>query len=199
MQILCEIEDNGDIKIASYCLRTDSSLDYLAFKEEAKQALAKSDIKAYARFLRAALICLFSHAEGVVNEIYQKHKIPAVFNGNRFCDRTRNIAAEASKRGKVPSVNFRLEKHLRDLIAHPGIEIAFQSPEGQKETLDYGATYQRLDLKALESLEAQMSPWIDAVCSAFGVSRVEDTDKAISDFVQELRKAGYKELIQERP
>jgi len=71
MQIRAEIQENGDLKLACFCLKTDSWLDYLAFKEDAKHALANGDIRAYCRFLRAALVCLFAHTEGVVNPLCQ--------------------------------------------------------------------------------------------------------------------------------
>ena len=74
MQIRCEIKDNGDIQLACFCLKIDRWLDYLAFKQEAREAFARQDVKAYARYLRAALLCLFAHTEGVVNEICDKLK-----------------------------------------------------------------------------------------------------------------------------
>jgi hypothetical protein len=53
MQIRVEVKDNGDINIVRLCLATDSWLDYLAFKEDARGAFARGDVKACARFLRA--------------------------------------------------------------------------------------------------------------------------------------------------
>ena len=59
-----------------------------------------------------------------------------------------------------------------------------------QEVLDQGAVYERLDLEALDRIESQISPWIDAVCSAFRVSRFEDTQNALAEFVQELSSYG---------
>ena len=61
VQIRYETKDNGDIQVACVCLKTDSWLDYLAFKQEAPRALRGQDVRAYARYLRAALLCLFGH------------------------------------------------------------------------------------------------------------------------------------------
>ena len=113
------ISPTGALTFKAYCLRTDSWHDYLDFVSDAEGAVAIDDYRNANRYLRAAIGCLFAHAEGVVNAIYAAKAIPAVYPGDRLCDRTRNIGAEAKKYGRVPYVKFRLAKHLRDLIAHP--------------------------------------------------------------------------------
>ena len=97
--------------------------------------------------------------------------------GERLCNLTRNIGHEARKFGRVPFVSFRLEKHLRDLIAHPGITIAFSDGGSEETTLDQSSVFERLDGETLRSLEAQITPWLDAVCRNLGVSRLTDTKR----------------------
>jgi hypothetical protein len=46
VKIRCKIKDNGDIELACSCLKTDSWLDYLAFKQEAREAFVRQDVKA---------------------------------------------------------------------------------------------------------------------------------------------------------
>jgi hypothetical protein len=99
------IEPSGSATLAAYCLKTDSWNDYLAFKEDAKQAIAQADQRNANRFFRAALICLFMHMEAVVEDIESHCVIPSVYPGGRLCDKTRNIAEEARKYGEVPYMN----------------------------------------------------------------------------------------------
>ena len=40
MQIRCEIKENGDIQVACCCLKTDTWLDYISFKQDAREAFA---------------------------------------------------------------------------------------------------------------------------------------------------------------
>jgi len=94
---------------------------------------------------------------------------------------------EAKKVAHVPSIVFRLEKNLRDMIAHPGVEKYFDIPGTSEKVLDnYGATYERLDFRTLERFEARISPWVDAICGAFGVTRLEATEAALNEFIEGL-------------
>lgn len=190
MQIRCEIKDNGDIQLACICLKTDSWLDYLAFKQDAREAFQSENVKAYARYLRAGLLCLFAHIEAVVNEICDKFK-PSLKQKPLF-DRISIIVNKAKKDAHVPPIVLRLEKNLRDMIAHPGIEKSFDVPgTSDKVRDDYGATYERLDFQALERFEAEISPWVDAICGAFGVTRLEDTEAELNEFTEELAGSGF--------
>ena len=190
MKIRCKIEDNGDIELVCFCLKTDSWLDYLAFKQEAREAFIRQDVKASARYLRAALLCLFAHTEAVVNEICDKLK-PALKN-KTLGDRISIIVNEAKKVVNVPPIVFSLEKNLRGMIAHPGVEKSFDVPRtSDRVREDYGATYERLDFQALDRFEAQISPWIDAICGAFGVTRLEDTEAALNEFTERLAEFGF--------
>ena len=151
---------------------------------------ARNDVKGYARYLRGSLLCLFAHMEAVVNEICDNGGIPTI-KSQTLCDRVSHVANEARKKKtvEVPSLAFRLEKNVRDMVAHPGIKKTFEcagTPGGVRE--DDGATYERLDFQALERFEAQVSPWLDAVCAAFAVTRLEDTDAALMEFTKELAK-----------
>jgi RiboL-PSP-HEPN len=124
-EIVFTFDLTGETTVAAYCLKTDSWEDFLAFKSEAIQATKEGNLRRTNRYLRAALIFLFSHLEGFVHDVEKSHSIAKGYNGSRLCDKTRNVSYEARKHGKLPYLNFRLGKHLRDLIAHPGIEIDF--------------------------------------------------------------------------
>jgi hypothetical protein len=183
--IVMTIKTDGKTTIAAYCLKTDSWQDYLAFRQDAKRASAEGDQRNANRFLRAALTCLFSHLEAVVQDIENNRVIPIVHPGQRLCDRTRNITREAKQlKRKIPYLNFRLEKHLRDLIAHPGIQIDFSdAPNGK---LDFIAVFNKLNLSTLEKIETQISPWLDAVCAAFKVPRLTDTKQLVEEHSSKL-------------
>jgi len=142
----------------------------------------RDDVKSYARFLRAALLSLFGHLEAVVNEICDIIQKPAL-KDRSLCKRIDILIQDARRIAHVPPIVLAPGKPLRDMIAHPGIEKTFdQVPE------DYGATYERLDFQALEQFEAQISPWIDGICSAFRVNRLEDAEGALKEFTEHLGK-----------
>jgi hypothetical protein len=102
-------------------------------------------------------------------------------------DRISIIVNEAKKIVNVPPIVFRLEKNLRDMIAHPGVEKGFDVPgTSDRVREDYSATYERLDFQALERFEAQISPWIDVIYGAFGITRLEDTEAALNEFTEIL-------------
>ena len=98
--MLITIDTSGHATIAAYCLKTDSWYDYLAFKLDAKQAEEKGEFRKNNRYLRASLICLFSHLEGFVNDVESLRKIPAIHRGRNLWFRTLNITDEAKKVGE---------------------------------------------------------------------------------------------------
>ena len=101
-----EIQEDGRVEIVACCLKTDSWEDYLAFKSRAIEADACDDLKSTRCYLRAALVSLFSHVEGVINEIYDAQPIKQIFPGNTFPARFGNVTREAEKRRYVPRLNF---------------------------------------------------------------------------------------------
>jgi hypothetical protein len=78
-------------------------------------------------------------------------------------------------------MNFRLGKHPRDLIAHPGIEINFGS-----EKLDFVAVFDRLDMDMLRNIETQVDSWLDAVCAILKVPRFTDTEGTVTKLGESL-------------
>jgi hypothetical protein len=183
------INTDGTILFTAYCLRTDSWHDYRAFLAEAEASLTEDNTRKANRLLRAALVCFFSHLEGVVNHIESRVSIPAVQQGNRLCDRTRNIGQEARKRGRVPHVEFRLGKHLRDLVAHPGIGIDFSDRESST-VLGQEDVFERLSVQTLRGLEGKVVPWLDAVCAALKVERFTDTEARCRKIAELLNSIG---------
>jgi hypothetical protein len=169
------VTDSGDIGIACYCLKTDSWLDYIAFKEDARAAFARQDVRGYARFLRAALLSLFGHMQAVLNEVCDRVGKPTLNKHDQLCHKIKKIVNEAKKIVEVPPLDFHSEKILRDMLAHPGIEILNEGDGVIGEEVD-GITYERLDFQTLERFEAQLSPWIDSICAAFAVTRLEDME-----------------------
>jgi hypothetical protein len=185
-KIVVTIGTGGDTTVAAYCLKTDSWQDFLAFKIDAQQSEQEGDYRKTNRCLRAALIFLFSHLEGFVNDVEHFRNIPNIRNGSRLCDKTWNIAHEAKKYGRLPYLNFRLGKHLRDLVAHPGIEISFWGEDSKK--LDSVSVFEELTLNSLKALESQISEWIDAVSAALNVPRFTDTEKLVTELRGKLWK-----------
>lgn len=187
------IGTDGTILFTAYCLRTDSWHDYREFLAEAQAALSEGNVRKANRLLRAAIVCFFSHLEGVVNHIEDCVTITAVHRGRRLCDRTRNISLEAKKRARIPHVEFRLGKHLRDLIAHPGIDIDFSDRESSTR-LEQDDVFERLSVQTLRGLESKVVPWLDAVCVALNVERFTDTEARCRKIAELLGSLGPTEM-----
>ncbi|MDX6443123.1 MAG: hypothetical protein QOH71_197 [Blastocatellia bacterium] len=185
-KIIVTVDENGSPTVTAYCLKTDSWHDFLAFRDDARHVILEGDQRRGNRFLRAALTCLFSHLEAIVKDIGDHRQIPNLTKRQRLrlCDKTENITREAEKHGKIPVLNFRLGKHLRDLIAHPGIEIDF--PNAPSGKLDSTSVFEDLDLSTLDALEAQISSWIDAICAALGISRFTDTKQLVIELGESM-------------
>lgn len=164
--------------VGSYCLKTDSWQDYLAFKEDVKLAVLAGDGRKINRCLRAALINLFSHFEAVVLDIEKKHPKLKSRRRLKLYEKTILISREARKYKRIPPLNFRTGKHLRDIIAHPGIEMNYA---GRRRKLDFVSLFDELDLATLEKLETRLVGWLDAVCDALRVERLSDTKKTVED------------------
>jgi hypothetical protein len=182
-KLIVRIGTEGDVTIAAYCLSTDSWQDYLSFNEEAKGALKNGDYRQGNRYLRAGLLFLFSHLEGVVN--YACDQLPApskIRKKSTLDERRRFVHTEAERRGHVPELNFRLGKYLRDILAHPGIEKTFEN----EEKLDEVSVYEKLTPESLEEIGDLVDRWLNAVCTALVIERFTDMKKMVEEFGSEL-------------
>lgn len=167
------IHPDGTVTYGAYCLRTDSWKDYVAFIEEAEKASEAGDLRASSRFLRAALMCLFSHIEGVVNAIYDQYGVKS--RNEALHKRLSKVEQWVVKTRKLPTLKMKTEKLLRNLVAHPHDYQEF--------------VFKELSIKRLRDFEKHLAPWLDAVCQHFGVSRLTDTEalaKAYADIFRGL-------------
>jgi len=189
------IDRDGTVRFFAYCLRTDSWHDYKAFLAEAKQAQDAGNHHAANRSLRAALLFFFAHMEGVLIHICAEKKIS---DKGRLCDITKRVEAEAGKfDSDIVSLNFRLGKHLRDIVAHGGLTKEFEDEHGQKETLTQDSVFEKLSVVTLEGLEAIISPWLDRVCQALGVERFTDIQgrcKQVAELLGEIGTVSRQEV-----
>jgi hypothetical protein len=186
-EFIFDFAPDGTVLFAAYCLRTDSWHDYLAFMTDAECSIAVGDLRNSNRFLRAALICLFGHIEGVVNEIHKQKKLPKT---RKLSDRINNVEQEAKKCSHVPFINFNLEKTLRDLIAHPGICKTFSQKQTEETILDQNSVFEHLSIANLRKFERQINIWLDQVCVNLKVLRFTDTNKHCEDAIDFLKGLG---------
>lgn len=183
------IDTKETLKFSAYCLRTDSWHDYQAFISEAKRANDVGDHRTANRSLRAALLFFFAHMEGVLYHICaEKHisnKTDSIYK------MTNRVEKEAQKiDSSIPTLNFRLEKHLRDLVSHTLLTKEYEDEHGHMQTLTQDSVFEELCIPALERLEAIISPWLDRVCQALGVERFTDTEGRCKNVVELLGKIG---------
>jgi hypothetical protein len=181
-QVIITIDPEGDVQIAAYCLTTDSWQDYLAFRDEAREAFQRGDKRRGNRNLRAALLSLFSHVEGVLNNICEQIKVSEKIKNGPLHSRICFIGNEAKKHNNIPDINFRLGKYMRDIIAHPGIDKAFEGGE----RVDEVSVYEKLTPESLTEIAATLDNWLSAVCHALKIERFTDTEKIVKDLGAEL-------------
>lgn len=189
-KIIATVKCDGSIEAAAYCLSTDSWQDYEFFLKQAGLHSESGDMRIANRELRAGLLFLFAHLEGVVSQIEKERNIPETYGDGRLCDKTRNIAQAAKKKGSVPYLNFRLGKHLRDILVHPGIGKIFED----QEKLDETSVYEKLTVKSLAELGMSISSWLNAVCKNLSVERFTDTKAVLEDFFNEMGSTRVREV-----
>lgn len=179
--------DGRKATISSFSMTTDSWEDFEWFVSVAEMSEKKGRLRERNRALRAALLSLFAHLEGVVYRIWHLYgeSMPKRYAGTRLCDLTRNIHCAAKELGRVPYINFRLGKHLRDIVVHPGIEIAFEN-----EVLTQASVFERLRPETIRELAGMISDWLDAVCCLFEVPRFSDTESAVKHWGNVLGVVG---------
>lgn len=187
MQYMIIISDRG-ASFSAYCLRTDSWHDYKAFISEAKQATDAGNYRTANRLLRAALLFFFAHMESVLKQICADKGIS---EGRRLCDTTKRVEEEARRVDSgIESLNFRLDKHLRDIVAHAGLTKPYEDEHGKKEILTQDSVFEKLSAARLEELEAIISPWLDRVCHARGVERFTDSEGRCKKVAELFGKLG---------
>jgi hypothetical protein len=182
------IEKNGTAQFSAFCLRTDSWHDYKAFMTEAKQAVDAGDQRTANRLLRASLLLFFAHMEGVLSHICAEQTIS---NRGSLCEITKRVEAEARKvDSAIVTLNFRLDKYLRDIVAHGGLTKMYEDEYGEKEALTQDSVFEKLSVATLEALEAIISPWLDRVCQALRVDRFTDTEDRCKQVVELFGEIG---------
>jgi len=169
-KIIITIHAEGNTEIAAYCLTTDSWQDHKFFTADAERFLASSNIRAANRSLRASLLFLFAHFEGVVDQVILEHKLQ-VGQYDRLCDKTKVIRDHLPRGKRLPYLNVRLGKAIRDILVHPGIEKALAEDAVKDET----TVYSDLTLESITDLSSMIANWLDSVCRFYNTQRFTDT------------------------
>jgi hypothetical protein len=180
-QIVITVGPDGTISSSAYCLPTDLWQDYLYFLNEAEVYDLRGKKRSANRCLRAALLCLFSHLEGMVHQICLEKTIPGSNKNDSFAVRIHSVHQEATKLGAVPAMNIRFGKSLRDIIAHPGIKKHVGD-----NVLTEVSIYEELSVATLRSMGEVVNTWLEAVCSLLGIERFTDTKSLAEDLGEQL-------------
>ena len=186
-KITLKISPNGTTtEIEAYCLATDSWADFKHFLNAAQESKDKGLDRDANRELRAAILCLFAHFEGIVGQILLEYadKIEGADKAWTLNKKTELITREAKNRVSVPDLpdlNFRLGKYLRDIVAHPGIEKTFGG-----ETVDETVVFEKLIIQTVNELGLKIDAWLDRVCYIFKVTRFTDTKAMIEQVAEGL-------------
>lgn len=153
-------------------------------------AARERDARASNRYLRAALLCLFAHLEGVINQIFLERRFRGIGRQYTLSERIERISAEARKHGCSAVLNIRLGKAFRDILVHPGIEKQI----GTKKLTEI-SLFDYLSPEILRKIGTDVSRWLDLVCQTLGVIRFTDTKSMVENLSASLGPSeGVKEV-----
>lgn len=162
------------IRVSAYSLRTDSWQDCMAFLADARDAQTAGNHRNANRFLRAAMLALFAHVDGVLDHICTAKGISPK---GPLCEKRNRVEMEARKIDKeIESLNVRFEKELRNIIAHGGLVKEYEDEHGHRIRLSEASVYEQLSVRSLERIVAILNPWLDRVCQVLAVERFVDTE-----------------------
>jgi hypothetical protein len=113
----------------------------------------------------------------VVDQIILEKGLPSESRA-RLCDKTRLIIQNFKDSGRLPYINFRVGKAIRDILVHPGIKKPFHDgPE-----MDQTSVFEQLTVSTLKEMSGMISRWLDAACGASDVVRLTDTAAMVKYF-----------------
>lgn len=191
-KLIINIDKDGNTQVEAYCLATDSWHDFEYFINAAEVSKTEGKERDSNRELRAALLCLFSHLEGVVHQLMLEINdfLPDENMPHTLCDKTKVISRIARQQTKVPDLGFRLGKYLRDIIVHPGAEKFFGG-----KSLGESEVFEKLNTQTIRAISERIDAWLNCVCSIFEVSRFTDTESMVKEFSEKLGKSqGIREV-----
>ena len=193
--IICH--ETGEVEIKSFSLSDDLWQDYEYFLKSVQKSYSENKHRKCNRELRAGLLCLFAHFEGVINYLFYilKSKIGEETGGvderdYSLCGRSKLLGKIAKKVcGKFPYINYKTIKGLRNIIVHPdGIHYNGTRP-------DVAQVFDKLNCELLENSGSMMKEWLDAVCECFNTTRMMGTKKMANKFSEAMgKKLVLKEL-----
>jgi len=175
----------GGFKIEALSLSDDSWQDYKYFLKTAKKSDKDGEIRKKNRELRAGLLCLFAHLEAVVNYIYdvKNDELKSFKNQESLDKRTKHIGEIIkSKKIRLPYINFKEGKKMRNIIAHPD----GKTKKGNE--IDSRKIFNDLNVETLEELGLMIKDWLDVVCDYFKIARMMDSKKQVGNISEILFK-----------
>ncbi len=187
-----DIGQGGKIAISVIDLIGDLWSDFRYFMAEAASSDQHEDPHARNRNLRAALVCLMAHTEGVISGIIEKIDRVArvdLVTDACFTKKVEGLRGHAAARGgRIPYLDLRC-KALRDVLVHPGIKRTYRTSTTSKETVGDSDLYD-LTVMSLEYDGASVDRWLQEICELYNYIRQEDTEAILRDVSAELEKHG---------
>jgi hypothetical protein len=173
--------------------------DFGYFAEQAARLEGSRDLRLRNRYLRAAIVALFSHLDGVVSELFDVLMKESVFRAYLpkrpdFCSLKAKISVVATfllreRAISLPNIDLNM-KLLRDIVNHPSVTKEAGSA-GSKDTLVYDiADVYGIGIGDLSATARAVDQWLSAACGAAGYERFRDTRDLCDDFTHALTRTG---------
>ena len=164
-KLTVRISRSGDnITIKGLCLKSDLWEDWKFFLSAAKRDLLNDNIRGGNRNLRAALLCLFGHIEGSLNDFIYKSSIPNSKLKETFINKCEILTEKAS----IELPDTKDLKKIRNIVVHPG---------GKKND---SVVFDKLSLSYLDGFGGRISGWLDAISASLNIPRFTDTKNFVS-------------------
>ena len=195
---------NGETEFRVLDLIGDQWRDFHHYYQESARCEQHKDFVGANRAKRSALVCLWSHVDGIVQAIYSKHKIeldPFVHRDEKGrCSLKRLILgiinhARTARGLRLPLVDLE-SKPLRDIVNHPTKLLA----SGKIKIVNHGRKITISDIfdlpiKELKQSSQSLDRWLKATCKLYEFERFADTEKIFAELADMFLVKKYTDSV----
>lgn len=177
-------------------LITDTWGDFSSFVEAAVQHEREGSFAQRNRYLRAAMMNLFAHLDGVVSgvcdNLVQEGQLEARYadDAEVQCSLKSKIFALRDffnrKNQRLPFINLDL-KPIRDIINHPSVS---KNKSGDRSVILTHVDVYGVDIREVVDSGKQVDQWLNRVCRFAKYQRFVDTKAAIEKLVSAIEAQG---------
>jgi hypothetical protein len=195
VRVECIVRTDGTVTVKAIDLTGDSWRDYIYYLEEAQNFEEAEDQLGRNRSLRAALMNLFSHLDGVVSGLYERLQeteenspLREARKNERCSLKTKMLDlkdhAEGVKGTRLPYINLGM-KPIRDILAHPSITKPKRNSSGIEDAISEIEVFD-VTTTQLNECGQMIDKWLNRVSDLYDYPRQYDTRAICEEFGETL-------------